>query len=143
MKTLVGIWIDHRKTVMTRISEQDEETKVIESHVGKHAGRVAGAQSTASFESQKVQADDRRQRDFTGHLQGYYDEVIAAMGDAESIVLFGPGEAKGELKHRLETHHLGGRVVAVETVDRMTDHQVAARVREYFRASPGHGGSVQ
>jgi hypothetical protein len=143
VKTLVGIWIDHRKTVMTRISGQDEETKVIESHVEKHAGRVAGAQSTSSYESQKVQADDSRQRDFTGHLQGYYDEVIAAIGDAGSILIFGPGEAKRELKHRLETHHLGGRIIAVETVDRMTDPQVAAKVREYFQASEGPGGGVR
>jgi hypothetical protein len=143
MKTIVGVWIDHRKAVMTRVSDQGEESKVIESNVEKHAGRIAGVRSTTPYEAQKVQADDRRQREFTGHLQGYYDEVIAAIGDAGSILIFGPGEAKRELKHRLETHHLGGRIIAVETVDRMTDPQVAAKVREYFQASEGPGGGVR
>jgi hypothetical protein len=31
-------------------------------------------------------------------------------------------------------HKLGGRVAAVETEDKMTDRQVAAKVREYFSA---------
>jgi hypothetical protein len=31
-----------------------------------------------------------------------YDEVISVLRNAESILLFGPGEAKGELKRRLE-----------------------------------------
>ena len=133
MKTIVGVWIDHRKAVMTRVSDQGEESKVIESNVEKHAGRIAGVRSTTPYEAQKVQADDRRQREFTGHLQGYYDEVIAAFGDAEAILVFGPGEAKGELQSRLEEGRLRGRIVAVETADKMTDRQIAAKVREYSR----------
>ena len=131
MKTIVGLWIDHRKAVIAAISDKGEETRVIESHVEKHPGRISGLRSTTPYESQKVPADDSREREFTGHLHGYYDEVIAAIRDAESILIFGPGEAKGELKGRLERDNLGGRIVAVETVDKMTDRQVAAKVREY------------
>jgi hypothetical protein len=132
MKAIVGLWIDHRKAVIAMISDKGEETKIVESHVEKHAGRSAGVRSTTPYESQKVPADDSRERDFTGHLHGYYDEVIAAIRDAESILIFGPGEAKGELKGRLERDKLGGRILAVETVDKMTDRQIAAKVREYF-----------
>ena len=39
----------------------------------------------------------------------------------------GPGEAKGELKARLERRGLGARIVGVETVDKMTDRQIAAK----------------
>jgi hypothetical protein len=132
MKKFVGLWIDHRKAVIAAVSDRGEETKVIESNVEKQPGRHAGVRSTTPYESQKVPADDSRQRVFTGHLRGYYDEVIAAIRDAESILIFGPGEAKGELKKRLESDKLGGRIVAVETADKMTDRQIAARVREYW-----------
>jgi hypothetical protein len=47
-------------------------------------------------------------------------------------LIIGPGEAKGELKTRLEHGGLGARIVGVETVDKMTDRQIAARVREYM-----------
>ena len=132
MRTIVGLWIDHRKAVITVVSDKGEETGVIESNVEKQPGRSAGIRSTTPYESQKVPADDSREQEFTGHLQGYYDEVIAAIRDAESIFIFGPGEAKGELRKRLERDKLGGSIVAVETVDKMTDRQIAAKVREYF-----------
>ena len=132
MKTIAGLWIDHRKAVIATVSDKGEETKVIESNVEKHSGRVAGVRSTTPYESQKVPADDLREREFTSHLHGYYDEVIAAIRDADSILIFGPGEAKGELKSRLEKHKLGGRIMAVEAADKMTDRQIAAKVRGYF-----------
>ena len=132
MKTTVGLWIDHRKAVIVAISEKGEETREIASDVEKQPGRFAGVRSTTPYESQHVPADDSRQRRFTGHLNDYYDEVIASIREAESILIFGPGEAKGELKKRLQRDKLGERIVAVETVDKMTDRQIAAKVRQYF-----------
>ena len=78
-------------------------------------------------------ADDMRDRQFASHLARYYDRVIESIGDAGSILILGPGEAKGELEKRLQGSELAGRVVGVETVDKMTDRQVAARVRERFK----------
>jgi len=50
----------------------------------------------------------------------------------QSILIFGPGEAKGELKARLTRRNLGGRIVGMETVDKMTDRQIAAKVHQHF-----------
>lgn len=133
MKTTAGLWIDHRKAVIVVVSDEGEETRVIESNVEKQPGRFAGIRSTTPYEAQKVPADDSRERRFMGELNSYYDEVISVIRDAGSILLFGPGEAKGELKKRLEGGRLGEHIVAMETVDMMTDRQIAAKVREYFR----------
>jgi len=80
-----------------------------------------------------VPADDSRQRKFTGHLNIYYDAVIASMRNAESILIFGPGEAKGELKKHLKRARLDGRIAGIETIDKMTDRQISAKVRQYFQ----------
>ena len=133
MKTTMGLWIDHRKAVIVSVSGKGEETSVIESKVEKQPGRFAGIRSTTPYEAQKVSADDSRNRKFTDQLNIYYDEVISVLRDAESILLFGPGEAKGELKKRLEDGHLTHLIKAVETTDQMTDRQIAAKVREYFK----------
>ena len=77
-------------------------------------------------------ADDVRQRELTGHLNIYYDEVVSCIREADSILILGPGEAKGELKKRLEKDNLGGRIVGIETADKMTDPQIVAQVREHF-----------
>jgi hypothetical protein len=142
MKTTVGLWIDHRKAVIAIVSAEGEETLEIRSNVEKQPGRFAGLRSTTPHEAQQVQADDSHEREFTGHLNQYYDEVITAIRDAESILLFGPGEAKGELKKRLERDNLGGHIIAIQTVDKMTDRQIAAKVREYFhKAGPAVGST--
>jgi hypothetical protein len=133
MKTTMGLWIDHRKAVIVSVSDKGEETSVIESKVEKQPGRFDGIRSTTPYEAQKVSADDSRNRKFADQLNIYYDEVISVLRDAESILLFGPGEAKGELKKRLEDGNLTHLVKAVETTDQMTDRQIAAKVREYFK----------
>jgi hypothetical protein len=131
MKMTAGLWIDHRKAVIAIVSGEGETTLEIRSNVEKQPGRFAGVRSTKHY-GQQVPADDSHEKEFTGHLNQYYAEVIASIRDAESILLFGPGEAKGELKQRLERDKLGGHIIAMETVDKMTDRQIAAKVREYF-----------
>jgi stalled ribosome rescue protein Dom34 len=131
MKRKVGLWIDHRKAVIVFLAGEEEEMKLVRSNVEKQIRRAA-SRSGGPFESQAVQSHDRQQRAFTKHLNTYYKEVISCIRDAESILIFGPGEAKGELKKHLEREGLGGRTVGVETVDEMTDPQIAAKVRQHF-----------
>ncbi len=132
MGTKVGLWIDHRKATIVAVTDKGEEARLIISKAEKQLRRSGDSPLKGSYEKLQVPADDSRQKTFTGHLNIYYDAVIAAMRDAESILIFGPGEAKGELRKRLERNNLGGRIVAFETVDKMTDRQIAAKVRQYF-----------
>jgi len=127
MKRQVGLWIDHRETVVVFIGDEGEETRRIESGMEKHVRFSGGSRS------EEGKADDRRDRQFTGHLNRYYDEVVSHIRDAEGILIFGPGEAKGELEKRLANKGLGGRIVGIETVDKMTERQIAAKVRQHFR----------
>jgi stalled ribosome rescue protein Dom34 len=138
MRTTAGVWIDHRRAVVATISDQGEQSKVIKSSVERQPGRIAGERSTTHYESRHVTADDIQQRELTDHLNKYYDRVVRAIRDAESILIFGPGEAKGELTKRLERDKLHERVVAVETADKMTDRQISARVRELAQKPGAH-----
>lgn len=133
MTITAGLWIDHRKAVIVITSGGKEETLAITSNVDKQPGRFEGSRSTTPYEAQMVPADDSRERKFTGRLDQYYAEVIAAIGAAEAILIFGPGEAKGELKTHLDHAHLGKTIIAVETADKMTDRQIAAKIRDYFQ----------
>ena len=132
MGTQVGLWIDHTKAIVVAVTDKGEEIGLIISKVEKHLSRSGDSPLKGPYESQQVPQSDSRQRTLTGHLNIYYDAVIASIRDAESIMIFGPGEAKGELKERLEKSNLGGRIVGFETVDKMTDRQIAAKVRQYF-----------
>jgi hypothetical protein len=130
-----GVWIDHRKAMIVALGPDGEHTTLIASNVEKHGERGGDSPLKGSYEAGQVPADDSRQRAFTGELNVYYDAVIAALGKFERVLLFGPGEAKGEPKKRLVKMKLGERIVAVETDDKMTDHQIVAKVRAYFRVA--------
>ena len=137
MRTKLGLWIDHRKAFVVVISDKGEETRLVLSRLEKQLGRSACVRSSTPFESQLVPADDSRERKLTGLLKIYYDAIIACIRHADFILIFGPGEAKGELKKHLVKNKLGGRIVGMETTDKMTDHQIAKKVRQYFQDKNG------
>ena len=132
MKTKVGLWIDHKKAIVVAVTDKGEEIGMVISKVEKQPRRSGDSPLKGHYESAQVPASDRRQRVLTGHLNIYYDAVIACIRDAESILIFGPGDAKGELKKRLKKNNLGERIAGIETVDKMTDRQIAAKVRQHF-----------
>ena len=120
MNKNVGLWIDHERAVIVSVSDQGEDIKHVSAAIKKpHSGN-------------SVPADDIRQRVITGHLNKYYDGVIACIGDADAIFLIGPGEAKGELHKRLDKAKFGELAIKVEPADKMTDPQIVATIREHF-----------
>jgi hypothetical protein len=123
MKKNMGVWIDHRKAVVISLNGESDEIHSIASGVEKHV-RYSGGKP-----------EDQQEHRFTNHLNEFYASIISALDDAESILLLGPGEAKVELKTRLESNSLGNRIGGIETVDKMTDRQIAAKVRKHFLGS--------
>jgi hypothetical protein len=134
MTNQAGIWIDHRKAVIVTLATSGERIVTIESHVEKHPERTGDSPLKGAYEARQVPADDKRQRALTGELDRYYDKVIAALHGCAELLVFGPGEAKGEFRTRLERNKTAMRIVAVDTEDRMTDPQIAAKVRRHFAA---------
>ncbi|HWQ04836.1 MAG TPA: hypothetical protein VN452_05735 [Longilinea sp.] len=132
MKKEVGLWIDHRKAVIVTIEEEVEVTLEIRSNVEKHVIFASGTQSKDPDQPKGSTAEDMRDRQFGSHLDTFYDGIISMIHAADSIWIFGPGEAKGELEKRLKHAGLGDRIVGVETVDKMTDHQIAAKIRDRY-----------
>jgi hypothetical protein len=50
------------------------------------------------------------------------------LGQPEALLIFGPGEAKLQLKERLSrSKALPERIVGIETADKLTDPQIVRR----------------
>lgn len=138
MKANAGLWIDHRRTYIVFGIEGMDKKLEIRSQVESQPGRIDGVRSNEPFEWRQVPADDSRQRKYAGDLNHYYAEVIEAVRDAESIFIFGPGEAKTELMMHLKRARLGDKVSAVETADAMTDPQITEKIHAHFKNVPVH-----
>lgn len=130
MQGRVGIWVDHRHAFILRPNSTAGMVTTVHSGAESQSRRASDLE-TGPFEPQMVQSDDVRQHKYTAELNQYYDRVIDHIGDTDSLVIFGPGEAKLELRHRLDKHRFSGVDVSVETADQMTE----AQMLEYMRRS--------
>jgi hypothetical protein len=125
MKREVGLWIDRRKAVIVTIAHDGDGIRSMQSTTEKHV-RFSG------IFSQDGWVGNMQDIKFKNYLTSYYDDVIACILDAESIQIFGPGEAKHQLEKRLRHAELDGRIVRIETIDKMTDRQIEAKIWQHY-----------
>ena len=128
MAIKAGVWIDHHRAVVVLIKENGEEVRQIKSNVDKPSALAGGSGSNHSYR----RPEDTQEHKFMNQLNTYYDEVRTCLRDADSILILGPGEAKGEFQKRLKSKKFPAHVVDLKTADKMTDRQIAAKVRERF-----------
>jgi hypothetical protein len=120
-----GIWIDHQRAIIVSLSGDHAATTTLESEVGAHPH--FGGQQDGGGEKKY---EERRHQD----LDRYYDQVVGHVAQAARLLLLGPGEAKLELKARLDRSKAhAGRTVQIQTADRLTEAQVVATVRDHFK----------
>lgn len=120
----VGVWIDHKKAVIVSIAAGHVTTTTLESDVGPHP-HYSGSQEGGGEKKYEERHNLR--------LDQYYDEVISQIGQPDALLLFGPGEAKLQLRDRLgRSQALSKRIVAVESTDKLTDPQIVAKVKEHY-----------
>jgi hypothetical protein len=126
MTPLVAVWIDHEKAVLAFARGEQVETKTLRSGIEPHphwAGSPEGG-GEKKYEARRAH-----------HLDHFYDLVLDQLHDAGALYLFGPGEAKLELQQRLKrVKRLAQLPVSLETSDRLTDAQIAAKAREQAAA---------
>ena len=132
MKKNIGLWLDHKKAVMLVLAEQSEEFKRIESNIEKHVRFRGGMRNRTPYGAQYFAAEDRMDKRLMGQLNKYYGEIISHLRGAETILIMGPGEAKYELESRMAHDRVQDRIAEIETADKLTDRQFAAKVRRYF-----------
>jgi hypothetical protein len=120
----VGVWIDHKKAVIVSIAAGEVTTRTLTSGVGAHP-HYSGSQEGGG----EKKYEERHNQD----LDRYYDDVIGQLGEPDALLLFGPGEAKLQLKARLgRSKGSPESVVAVESTDKLTDPQIVAKVKEHY-----------
>lgn len=129
----IGLWVDHRKAVILVLAERDEEVRRVESNMERHVRFRGGMRGRTPYLAQYLDAEDRGDKRVTVHLNHYYGEIVKNIRDAESIFIMGPGEAKHELEKRMTRSRITNRIVQVENADKLTDRQIMARVRRFFK----------
>lgn len=124
MESNVGLWIDHEKAFLIKLSGSRESRRVIFSEAGPKI------KPHGHFE---IMSEKKLERKWKGQLKSWYREVIGAVSEADRIFIFGPGTAKMELLAEMEDfREVSNKVVGMEPADSMSENQIAAKVRGYF-----------
>ncbi len=131
MRTRAGVWIDHERA---RIAfPGDAGLTVVKAHIPSHPRFAHGGGHPGGDSSQGGESERRIEERNRNALDRYLDDVIAALGHPNAILVFGPGEAKQQLAHRLEQQTSRPRpTVTLETSDKLTDAQVVDKVTRHF-----------
>jgi stalled ribosome rescue protein Dom34 len=132
MTKRIGIWIDHKRAVILTVSEDGEHMQEIESGI-EHPRLRGVSRSRAPYSAQYQKGDDQLDKQYDGYLKKYYDSMIGYLHDADAVLILGPGEAKVELKKRLEREKTCPPISGIFPADKMTGRQFAAKVRKHFQ----------
>ena len=132
MATNAGVWIDHKQAIVVLTTDAGQEIKKIPFDIGQPIRSAGGARSKHSYKPNDFVAEDKRERIVANDRKDYYDDVIAAIRGAAAVLILGPGEAKGEFLKRIKSKKLFRGITELETTDKMTERQIAAKVREHF-----------
>jgi uncharacterized protein YegL len=132
MNRNVGVWIDHKQAYL--IWYQEGRVEVIPSNIEPPEHFSGGTQLGGKL-NQKGDLEIRHNDRYKVKLTQFYKRVIAALKDADSVFVMGPGEAKVEFEKALKRQKaLHSRLLKVETADKMTKNQMIARVRQFYQS---------
>jgi len=129
----IGLWIDRKKAVLVIQDDQGENIQQIDSGVGRHIRYHGASHPKSPFSAQYQQGDDQLDNKFTEQLNKFYEKVIAHLREADTVLIFGPGEAKLELEKRIVHDKVRAEILGIETADKMTERQIMSKVRNTFK----------
>ena len=132
MAPKAGVWIDHQQAIVVLITDKGMKIEKVKLAVQKAVRSTGNSSSKKKYTPNDFIAEDRRERKVASERKKSYDDVLARTRGADSLLILGPGEAKGELGKFIQSKKVRGMAVESETADKMTDRQLAAKVRQHF-----------
>jgi len=116
------VWLDHHEARVVYFNADEAEEKIVRpSNPPRHLHHTAGSPAGT-------------------HERGdpaYYRDVADALADAKAFLVTGPSTAKTEFVTwlRSQTPQVAERLASVETLPHMTDPQLVAEARRFFKGA--------
>jgi len=129
-----GIWMDKEKAYIIDIKENNEDMITIFSEIEDY--RIHGGSGTR-FKGgpQDVVQDSKYLEREKNQFKAYFKKIIPHIENADMIVIYGPAEAGKKFNKELAENYkdIGNKVKAVIKADSMTENQIKALIRDYFK----------
>jgi hypothetical protein len=129
-----GIWLDKEKAHIVSIKDRNETFSTIYSEIENY--NVSGGSGTRLKGGPQDVVQDSKYLEREKHqLKAYFKNLASHIEQADEIAIFGPAETFAKFKKELENNYvnINQRVVSVQREDSMTNNQVKALVRDFFK----------
>ena len=131
----MGVWVDHEKAFIVAAAGERKKMRRLESNVEGRVRLSGGSRSRSPYGPQDIASESKREERRKHQLRRYYQNIIRELGDAHEVLIFGPGEAKIELEKEMRrSKSFAAEIAAIEPADKMTEKQIIAVVRNFFRS---------
>lgn len=122
-----GIWIDYQKAMIVNPGNGNNVTKIYSDFNIERNHNQKSKMNGQSINLEKKLEAKRKQA-----LREYYGNIIDTLDEESELYIFGPAEAKNELRKEIEGTYKKFNNVTVNTSDSMTDNQIVAKVKVFF-----------
>ncbi|WP_150451461.1 hypothetical protein [Arenibacter lacus] len=130
-----GIWLDKEKAHIVRLSGKEEGFETVMSELEFYRPHGGSGTKSAKWGPQDVIQDSKFLEREKHQLKAYFSNLAHAIADADAIALFGPADTNEKFKKELTENYkaLASKLKGVIKSDSMTENQVKALVRDYFK----------
>ena len=131
----IGIWMDKEKAHIVQLIGDQERFETLLSDLDFFKPSGGSRTRTAKWGPQDVVQDSKYLEKEKHQLKKYFDNLINEISNADAIALFGPADTIENFEQELKSNHkaLASKIKTVAKADSMTNNQIKALVRDYFR----------
>tara|TARA_B100000745_G_C19995494_1_gene337719 strand:- start:80 stop:487 length:408 start_codon:yes stop_codon:yes gene_type:complete len=130
-----GIWLDKDKALIVTLENDKETLNTVMSNV-EHYRPHGGSGTRFKGGPQDVVQDSKYLDREKQQLKQYYKSLASKIKDTDALVIFGPADTNEKFSKELHKNHkpLSTKIKGVKKADSMTENQVKAWVRDFFKS---------
>ncbi len=131
-----GIWLDKDKAHLVTIENDAETFSTITSNM-EHYNISGGSGTKQKGGPQDVVQDSKYLEREKQQLKQYFNAIASQIRESDAIVLFGPADTNEKFGKELHENYntLSTKIMGIEKADSMTENQVKALVRDFFKSN--------
>ncbi len=134
MKKNIGIWIDTSQAVIVELLNGELTIKTIESNIDTRERIPGESKKYGRFGGQYITYEKNRENKKIAQTNQFLKILINEIENCEAIVLFGPSIMKTIFEKEIKNNlNLIGKLVGVFDADSMTEIQVVAWVKDFYK----------
>lgn len=130
----MGIWLSLDTAIIVELRDTKVVVTTLHSYAGEKPERGEKGPKFEQIGRFQVEVKGQDDSKYRRRLDRYFEQLVDVVSSCDKVYIFGPGEAKKELKRLLcKDWLLERKIVAVETAGRMDEAEAVTETQSRFR----------